>query len=81
MEAHDEFVTAAGGRATAFFTQLGPDEWRVSLLLENPTQAMQQTIGPETFRWPTTAYEWIVQQAAKHGFEEGEFAMRGYKLE
>jgi hypothetical protein len=75
------FVKGDGTRAVALFTQLGPNEWRVSLLLENPAQAIQQTIGPETLQSPTMAYEWIMQQAGKHGFKEGEFALRGDKFE
>jgi len=77
---NSSFVKADGGQATAFFTQLGPSEWRVSLLLEDPARAIQRT-SPETFQSPTTAYEWIVRQASQHGFEEGQFALRGDKIE
>jgi hypothetical protein len=48
-------------------------QWRASLLVSDPAKEIHQDHGPQDFPSGARARAWLVEQAALHGFGEGEF--------
>ncbi len=69
----DPILKAHGANAVGTITKEVDGRFRARLVVRNSKKGTQQTTGPKYFSSEQLANDWILRQAASHGFGHDEF--------